>query len=596
MALRFVARVLTAIMVFPHLMTIVACTAVQAQAQAATYVAVIDFANVSKYGDSMISRLATDAVVVEMTNTANKFTVATRQQVEQARTELDLQYPLNLTGVMRIGERLGVDAVVVGEVREVKITDRPRQARVEIVVRMLDASSGEPINGAIARGASTPQPAFTGDDDVLITEAINNAAYVAVRRMVDYIIPEATVLNAMGTGRVLLNKGEQDGIQRGMEMIVSRNDEVIGKLRVTEVSNNDATAVVVSAVKGVKPQDKARAIFRLPAVASGSYGEPVTRISEGIIGAGRKKNNAAQILGFVLGVGLLVALAGSHSSHGETPGPAMEAAAGAPPALATPTGLPGVRVTLDPKRFGVTNANILQIKVYRSDQSTPIFGASRNLPFFVDYQLAPGADPLDVSYLVVGTDNTAEPEATDGTNPGVQPGQTYTYHASVVYRRQGVGTGGDDSTAGELTWIYEEGPVQLIGVATPLDPILRADLVQPPYNSAAVNPADVTFEWRTTLGADNYIVEVSRDPSFRTVIYRSPVVTASRFSDGEPLSLENVNLGSAAALADVTLYWRVGARNSGDRPGPIPDPGSGQRYIFSEVSQFRVAAGPPPPP
>jgi hypothetical protein len=80
------------------------------------------------------------------------------------------------------------------------------------------------------------------------------------------------------------------------------------------------------------------------------------------------------------------------------------------------------------------------------------------------------------------------------------------------------------------------------------------------------------------------------------VLYRSPVVTASRFSDGEPLSLENVNLGSTSALGDATLYWRVGARNSGDRPGPVPDPANGQRYIFSEVSQFRVAAGPPPPP
>jgi len=314
---------LAVMMIWPHLAILGTSVAVQAQVAGTSYVAVIDFANQSKFGDSMVARLATDATWVELTNTASKFTLASRSQVQQAMSELDLNYPLTLTGVLRVAEKLAVNAVVVGEVKQVMITDKPRQARVELAIRLLDAKTGAPINGAIARGSSAPQPEFTGDDDILVTEAINNAAYVAVKRMVDYIIPEATVLNAMGTSKVLLNRGAQDGLAVGMEMIVSRKDEVIGKIRITEVSNNDATASVVSAVRGVQPEDTAMAIFRLPTVAPGAYGESATRISEGVIGTGRKKSAAGQILGVLLGAALLIALANGHSK-GEGVGAAMK--------------------------------------------------------------------------------------------------------------------------------------------------------------------------------------------------------------------------------------------------------------------------------
>lgn len=592
------ARFLATIMIIPHLMLAGLSTAVNAQVQGTTYVAVIDFANTSKYGDAMLSRLATDAVAVEMANTAATFTVATRQQVESAMRELDISYPLDLTGVLRISEQLQVDSVIVGELRDVRFTENPRQARVELVVRMLDAETGEPINGAIARGQSTPQPSFTGDDDLLVTQAINNAAYVGVKRMVDYIIPEATILNSMGSDEVLLNRGAQDGINEGMEMIVSRNDEVIGKIRVIDVSNNDARAKVVSAVRGVQPQDKAKAIFKLPAVASGAYGEPASRISGGIIGTTRKSNSTGKLLGIVLGVALLLGLAGSHSKGGETPGASVTASAGAPPALATPSGLPGVKITLDPGRFGATNQNIIQYKIYRSDQAEPVWAVARNTPMFVDYILAAGADPRDFTYYDISTqtDATELPDQTDGLNEGPQLGQTYTYSASVVYSRQAPDPDPDEGSG--IVQIYEEGSVQTIGTATPISPVLRQDLIQPAFNSAAVDPANVTFEWRSVLGADTYIVEVATDPAFRNVVYRSGEVQASRFSEGQPVLLENVSLSAnlVGVSPDATLYWRVGARQSMDDPGPVPDPATGLRFVYGETSQFRSVAGPPPPP
>lgn len=75
--IRSIARMLTAVFLLPHLVLLGATTAVMAQAEGTTNVAVLDFANQSKVGDSLVSRLATDAVVVELTN-SNKFSVVTR--------------------------------------------------------------------------------------------------------------------------------------------------------------------------------------------------------------------------------------------------------------------------------------------------------------------------------------------------------------------------------------------------------------------------------------------------------------------------------------------------------------------------------------
>jgi hypothetical protein len=42
-----------------------------------------------------------------------------------------------------------------------------------------------------------------------------------------------------------------------------------------------------------------------------------------------------------------------------------------------------------------------------------------------------------------------------------------------------------------------------------------------------------------------------------------------------------------------TFYWRVGARNSLDNPGPVPDVTTGQRYIFGT---YRTLIRPGTPP
>jgi len=96
-------------------------------------------------------------------------------------------------------------------------------------------------------------------------------------------------------------------------------------------------------------------------------------------------------------------------------------------------------------------------------------------------------------------------------------------------------------------------------------------------------------------------VEVSTDPTFRdrnrTFVSNEILSTAA---GGSPVSTERINLETALLNRlglvgqRVTLYWRVGARNLYDDPGPIPGPG-GLRYVWSRPFEFTTQELPPSP-
>ena len=140
---------------------------------------------------------------------------------------------------------------------------------------MRDRASAEIINGAVQTGNSSSRVGYTCDDDELISEAISNAAFLAVKTMVDYIIPEATVQMNFGDSEVMLNKGARDGIKPGMRMIVLRQNEIIGYVEIRQVNPMDSMAKVVKSMRGIQPEDKVRAIFDMPTVSSTLKSEPL---------------------------------------------------------------------------------------------------------------------------------------------------------------------------------------------------------------------------------------------------------------------------------------------------------------------------------
>ena len=294
--------------------------AAQAQLSRIPQVAVIDFGNLAaSQTGGILGRQATDAVVVEMTRTG-RFDVTPRSQLSQQLQDLGLTPPLNNIGIRKLGQALGVDYVATGDINSITLTDSPRRARVSLSVRLVDVASGELSNGAIESGQSNPPPAgFEPDDDPLISRAIRNAAYNVVQTVNNYTLPEATVIGIRPGGEVLLNRGQRDGITSGLSMVVIRGTDRIGTVRIATVGSTDSTAAVTDPGKGIRPEDRARAIFELPPYSVRTTGE-IERRSVPDVGSytpqkKRQKNIFASILGIAAAVVLLAFVSRSKSSN-----------------------------------------------------------------------------------------------------------------------------------------------------------------------------------------------------------------------------------------------------------------------------------------
>jgi hypothetical protein len=136
-------------------------------------------------------------------------------------------------------------------------------------------------------------------------------------------------------------------------------------------------------------------------------------------------------------------------------------------------------------------------------------------------------------------------------------------------------------------------------VATPL---FRPDLQSPASGEQVPGPVQgdptfdqITFTFGSVVVTDpitvEYVVEVSTDPNFsRNKTKKLGTIVTP---DAGPISLTVPN--DFFTTAGQTIWWRVGARNVADRPGPVKD-AIGERYIFSAVRSFKRPTLPPPPP
>ncbi len=225
--------------------------------------AVLDFSNDAGYGGAEIGRQASDSFVLELGKT-NKIDVVPRQQILGSIQNLGLTLPLDTVATQKLGRDLNVDAVVTGSVATVAFDNSPRRATAGVIVRVVDTNTGLLINGAIATGTSTPRPIPTNDDDALVNQAIDNATFAAVRQIINYSLPRATVMQDEDENTVLLNKGTKDGLYDGLDMVVTRHGSEVGRVRVSRAGTDNSDAVVTVRGAGIAPEDVATAIFQLP--------------------------------------------------------------------------------------------------------------------------------------------------------------------------------------------------------------------------------------------------------------------------------------------------------------------------------------------
>ena len=592
-----------------------------AAAQVATHLpswVVLDFTNDTSYGGLDIGREASDAMVVELTKT-NKFTITARADVDNAISTLGLTSPLNTVATQKLGRELNADGVVTGEVVSITKHDNPAEYDATVVVRVTDVASGELINGALARGVVHAPPGTTPDEDMLVGEAISQAAFTAVEKMSEYNLPIATVLNNIDPQTVLLNHGTRDGLHPGQAMIVTRQGQEVGRIRVTSVEADNSEAVITNPGLGISPDDKCKAIFALPAysihgsdvVTSGDINSTSTASSS----THSAFSGVGGILLAVLPGALIVSFAGKGSHNSNVGGSGVGSSSardgyGPSVGLPLPTGTVSVNASLaNLITWGSGNLNptsIVSFNIYRSSYDTagglnngepvPVLSVAYNQRSAYDTGIARNVTYNQVLALNVtggvpiGSLSTA---TVDGV-PGIVQGESDQYHVTAVFKLNNAST----------TQGYEETPLanNTTGYATAIAPLdlstqNTAVLINgQPWSAKFKFPySSITFSFLSVIGADTYVVDFSSDPNFahKVTLTPSPITTST--AGNIELTYPNVDvLKLFPNISGSTVYFRIGARNSGDSPGPIidardypnPDIKGNASYVYTTTGSF----------
>lgn len=330
------------------LLLISARTPVSAQSSVER-VAVLDFSTAPGI-DPILGRKAADALAVELQRSED-FEVVTRQELETAVVEQPgLKPPYNSATQARLANAVRARSVISGRVVNAIINER-RSARVQTEVRQLDAATGDYINGTQISEITDDKLQDT-DTEVLVDEALNKAAYAAVRSMKQTNLPQATVLNVT-TNDVELNIGTNRGAAVGQRYSLMRDIEnasktdrfgnklverlKIGEIQIIRVESDQSVArLVAGGDAGIRTGDKVRQIyvpanFPLSTSADGGSSTPVTRPVR------TSRQNASKKYGSglvgILALAGLVAFAGFGGSSSNSPG----GSPGRPSAIAVAT-------------------------------------------------------------------------------------------------------------------------------------------------------------------------------------------------------------------------------------------------------------------
>ena len=564
-------------------------------------VAIVDFVNESGVLGNTLARIATDAVQVEMSKTSRyDVSVITRTQIKDEMDRLDMHPPLDKVNLVRLGEALTADAILEGAIKSVQLAGSGPTARASatLAVQLIDQASGEVINGAVQTGTSSARVGYTADPDALITEAVSKAAFLVVKTMVDYVIPEATVQVNIGADQIQLNRGSRDGIKPGMRMIVLRSKEIIGYVEIREVENNSSIAKIVKSMRGVQPEDKLRAIFDMPAVGSATMKtEPMPggAPARGHVGSGAAGKIGKFFLGALIVFGLVNLVRGQRGSE-------------PPPAIGT---LGPTEITWNPTKYG-HGLNVLEYQVLRdsfANGSTPV-KALRD-PTDIDAgrtslaRLYGTGPALAFNYYALTANPGTSYTSTAVTLPIEPYGVTHQYQVRVLYRVvpavSGTGTGTDTSTGtstdtstttGNTRYYYT--PVSNIITMTAIEPVRTGDIISPLYDPS-LGPTDLLisdlqdptidmFAWNAKAGADIYYMKVEPVIPGNAPSWQSSNVYATGPTIKLPQSERTKLATILSGYPDKVMRWRVYCRHQAD---------TSQAWVEGEDNLFKIIGTPP---
>lgn len=632
-----VGQVVVAALILPFLQ-FVSASRVEAQLQTLPTWAVVEFVNRHPKGMGNLGAVAAEAVGNELAR-SGKIDIVPMATITRTLESLQLQAPVtDKTSLLRLAAEVRASTIVQGEVLNWQVRTESGGKKADVIVRVevIDVASGLPING-FALAASSSTRAASAEDSAVVSEAISMAAAKGVAEINGRTLPTATILNTYEE-TALINQGTRTGFTKGQQLVVVRNREQVATASVIEVEPDSATIRGERIVRGMQPGDRVRVVHQVPTILDVFTSQNTAKI---VKPRERGSNSGFTTLLLVLGVvGVLMSQGrsggGFSAAHDVKAEPTM---------FPNSSGIPAVQVSWSRDLFARGNSQTVQWQIYRSDVlGSPVLVASGEQGSAIDT-----TDARDVTYgdfgSVVGGNvctNTTIPEQSVTGVVGVTPGRPYNYSVALVYRLAAIdlpdggnastGTGGTlgtntggtlgtntggtlgtntggtntggtntgTNTAGtgaqDCFFISKRAAAQ--GIATPLNP---PGLLSPSSNQ--VVSTDLPFTFTSVVNPTfptiiKYSLQVSTDPQFP----KSRTKTYAEFTRGDVGTLSTgsisnllAKLASDFGSGQQEFFWRVGARNTADKPGPV-DQGNGQRYIFSPARRFTIPSPPPPPP
>ena len=614
--------------------------------------AVVEFRNLKSPGTSF-GKTAAEAVASELVKT-DQYDITPQETVNRALADLGVTSPPERVNLLRIGQQLRSSTIVSGDIVDYRITTSGGQksATVQLAVAVTDVASGLNVNGALVTATSTVRPSSAADD-TLVADAITVAVSDAIREIQSRQLPSGTVLNTLSNS-ALINQGARAGFKNDQKVIVLRGREQVATATVFNVEPDSSYIRFDRVIKGIKPGDKVRAVFSAPEVVFNNATNTATVVKP------KQSGDNSGIITVLLILGLVAALmsrgGGSNPDaigavYAEsqyditTNNPAIRVSWNRNGFTGGSQNVSGWNVWRQD-----INANPvwMALGVERSyvDRTT----GTNNYNWFNGGGIVGGTL----------CNNTASTNASVGTaNVGITAGSVYTYSVELVYALSpldlpdggttgGTGTGGGTTggvggnTGGNTGGTTGGGTTGGVGgntggttggntggttggntggtggtgsaacyfvssrtfAAGQATAITVPSLNSPTEGTPISGPAQ--FTWNsvvlTTPFNAEYVLQMSDQVNFpRGRVWIASTRTESSSGIINSGSID-VNAAGVPAFirtpqnAQGRVYWRVGARNSGDRPGPVPDASTGERYVFTLGRYFTRPGGPPPPP
>lgn len=570
------------------ILTLISVSRAEAQIQTLPSWAVVDFVNRSGKGGDRIGVVAADAVANELSKTG-RYDVTPREQVARAIQSLNLVTPVTeQTSLFRLATEVQATALVTGEVVNWQIRPVSNGKQADVIIRSVvrDVASGLPVNGSAQSASSSVRPGDT-PDEVLLAEAFSLAATRLVNDVATRNLPRATILNTFEQ-TAFINQGTRSGFAPGQKLIVFRGPEQVATAQVTEADYDSSTIHITHSYKGMKPGDKVQVVFEVPQIQS-TFGSDHT--AKPVPARARRDNNG--FLQMIGAIAILAFLVGSKGSGGQGVVDRVKAEA----TFNTLSAGPSVRISFNTNVFVRGNQQKFQWQIWRNDVTdTPVLVVDGSQNSVIDTTAARTLIWEKAPRSSVELCTQAPSDQPEVTVPGINPGQPYLYSVELIYRISALDFP-NPPTSGSGFCYFQSDRQTARGPATPLN---RPELVSPPQGQEIDPAVDIPFTFNSVV--TSFPITVEYILQFST----SSLFPANQTETIGPITSNSASVVSMGSINTVTgrksfiqnastVYWRIGARNVEDVPGPVPD-ASGQRYIFSTVRTFTRPTNPPPPP